>query len=100
MDKHNDIVFSEVITMGKYPIDISDEDNAKLKYPFLPASQYESVHHYPDGPTVLIRRSKEPLTKEAIAVMVEINQRIAGRRILKEQEEAAANLAVQLASKK
>lgn len=72
--------------MVKYPIDITDKENASLKYPFLPTEQYESVHRLPDGPLILIRRSEEKLTKEDIVHMVSINRQIAAHRILNEQE--------------
>jgi hypothetical protein len=74
--------------MGNYPINISEEENSKLKYPFLPNDRYESVHHLPDGPTILIRSSEEKLTKADIARMVEINCQIAARRILNKQKDA------------
>jgi hypothetical protein len=72
--------------MGNYPIDISEEENAKLKYPFLPTNQYETVNHMPDGPTILIRLSEEKLTEAVIANMVEINCQIAARQMLEEQK--------------
>jgi|WetSurMetagenome_2_1015567.scaffolds.fasta_scaffold2109396_1 hypothetical protein len=72
--------------MGKYPVDISEEDNKKLKYPFLPKEQYTSIHHYPDGPTIMIRGSADKIPKENIARMVQINRDIAARRLLAGQE--------------
>lgn len=74
--------------MEKLPVNIAEEDNAKLKYPFLHAEQYESVHKLTDSPLILIRRSEEKLTKTDIARMAEINRQIAARRILKEQGKA------------
>jgi hypothetical protein len=72
--------------MGNYPIDISEEENTKLKYPFLPTNQYETVNHMPDGSTILIRRSEEKLTEAVIAHMIEINYQIAARQILDGQK--------------
>jgi hypothetical protein len=71
--------------MGKYPIEISEEDNAKLKYPFLPKEQYSSIHYFPDGPIVMIRGDVNRIPKECIAEAVRINEEIAISRILAEQ---------------
>ena len=72
--------------MGKYPADITDEENMMLKFPFLQTEQYESVSLLPDGPLVLIRKSQEELTNEDIARMVEINREIAARNMLKKRD--------------
>lgn len=74
--------------MGKYPIDISDEENAKLKYPFLPTEQYDSIHRFPDGPIVMIRGKVENIPKSCIDQAIRINQEIAAARILAEREAA------------
>ena len=29
--------------MGKYPVDITDEENAKMKYPFKPTKEYAKI---------------------------------------------------------
>ena len=63
--------------MGKYPADLTEEENAKLKHPFLPLDQYDEVYHSPTGATILILHSKNKITKAEIARMVEINQEIA-----------------------
>ena len=62
-----------------YPVNITDEDNTKLKYPFLQQEQYESVHRLADKPLILIRRSGIELTKQEIAAMAGINRKIAER---------------------
>lgn len=72
--------------MGKYPVDICDEENGKLKFPFLEKEQYKSINSSPDGPVILIRRSREKLTASDIKRMAEINRDIAARRILSEQK--------------
>jgi hypothetical protein len=77
--------------MGKYPIDISEEDNAKLKYPFLPTKQYDSVHRLPDGPIIMFRGKPENIPKKCLEEAYRINQKIAARRILAEQDAAARN---------
>ncbi|MFT8888954.1 MAG: hypothetical protein ABF904_09075 [Ethanoligenens sp.] len=72
--------------MGKYPIDISDEDNANLKYPFLPKEKYDYIKHYPDGPTIMIRGNIHNIPKYCIEELVKINRDIMAARILDEQE--------------
>ncbi len=72
--------------MGKYPIDITDEENAKLAHPFLPTEEYYSVTHYPGGPTICIRNDPHDIPKECLAEAVRINQEIARERILAEME--------------
>lgn len=81
------------MNMGKYPIDISDEDNAKLAVPFLPTERYYSVHHYPHGPTVMIEGDPKKIPKSCLAEAVRINQEIAMDRILSEQEAVKAKAA-------
>lgn len=76
--------------MGKYPAYITEEENSKLKYPFLPVGQYDEIHHLSDGPTILIRYSKENFSKSDIAHIVKINRNIAERRILNEKEKASS----------
>ncbi|HEX3026389.1 MAG TPA: hypothetical protein VHR42_04075 [Clostridia bacterium] len=71
--------------MGKYPIEISEERNAKLKYPFLPTEQYDKVIHNPGGSTILIRYSDKRLTKEDVQRMIEINEKIAYRVAMEKQ---------------
>lgn len=71
--------------MGKYPVDITDEENAKLKHPFLPTERYYSVHRYPDGPTIIIRNDPKNIPKACIDQAVRINQEIAAKRILANQ---------------
>ena len=65
--------------MGRYPIDISEEENAKLKYPFLPAEEYESIYRSPEGTVIMLRKSDHPIPKDVIDRMVRINQEIARR---------------------
>lgn len=72
--------------MGKYPVDICDEENGKLKFPFLEKEQYKSINSSPDGQVILIRCSREKLTASDIKRMAEINRDIAARRILSEQK--------------
>lgn len=57
-----------------YPAGLTEEQNAKLKYPFLPLDQYDEVCRCPHGTTLLIRLSEDKITKEDIARMVKINQ--------------------------
>ena len=68
--------------MGKYPVEISEEDNAKMKHPFLPTEQYAEVCKDPSGATVLIRYSDRKITKAEIAHMVEINQQVYMRELM------------------
>lgn len=72
--------------MGKYPVNISEEDNSKLKYPFLAEDEYESIYNSPDGTIIIIRHSNERLTQSDIERMVEINRDIAVRRIFSKQK--------------
>lgn len=72
--------------MGKYPIDITDEENAKLKHPFLPVEKYYSVSCYPDGSTIIVRNDPKKIPKACIDQAVKINQEIAAKRILAEQD--------------
>lgn len=71
--------------MGKYPVNIHEEDNKKLKYPFLLENSYTSIVRSPEGPVILLRRSKEKLTKSDITKMIEINRGILSRRVFSEQ---------------
>lgn len=73
--------------MEKYPANITEKENAKLKYPFLPTQQYDKINVLPDGPVVLIRFSKDKkLTKTDIVHMAKINRSIMAHRIIKEQD--------------
>ncbi|CDZ24139.1 hypothetical protein CCDG5_1022 [[Clostridium] cellulosi] len=65
--------------MNDYPLDISEEENAGLKHPFLKAALYDSVKEFQDGPKILIRKSDERLTKKQIRTMIDINRQIAAR---------------------
>lgn len=76
--------------MGKYPVDITDEENAKLKYPFKPTEEYDDVIHCPDGPTIMFTGKVENIPKKNLIEMVRINQKVAARKILEEQDKAAA----------
>lgn len=69
-----------------YPVDITDEENTKLKYPFLQKEQYESVHRLADKPLILIRKSETELTKSDIAAMAGINRKIAEHEALKKRK--------------
>lgn len=75
-----------MIHMGKYPVDITDEENARLKHPFLPTERYYSVHRYPNGPTIIICNDPKNISKARIDQAVRINQEIAAKRILMEQD--------------
>jgi hypothetical protein len=81
-DNQRYIRFNEVVFMGKYPVEISEEDNAKMKHPFLPTEQYDKVIKTPRGATVLIRYSDKKITKAEIAHMVEINQQVYTRELM------------------
>lgn len=72
--------------MGKFPVMISEEENEKLAHPFLPYEQYESIHSYSDGATVIVKRSGEKLLQSDIALMVRLNRDIAARRLFNENE--------------
>lgn len=72
--------------MGKYPIDITDEENAKLKYPFRPTEEYDWINHIPGGPTVTITGKVENIPKSCIAQMIQINKEIYLQRLLEEMD--------------
>jgi len=64
--------------MAKYPVDITDEENAKLKYPFLPIDQYTKI--YKSGNATISIRHTRPLTDCEIEHMVQINRQILARQ--------------------
>lgn len=72
--------------MNDYPLDISVEENAKLKYSFLKAVLYDSVQDIKDGPKILIRKSDEKLTRKQLRTMININRQIAARSHLNEAQ--------------
>lgn len=65
--------------MNDYPLNISDEENAELRYPFLKTADYILVKDFQGGQKILIRKSGERLTQKQIRTMIDINRQIAAR---------------------
>jgi hypothetical protein len=67
----------------EYPVCISEEDNRRMKYPFLKACDYDKSICC-DGSMILIRKSGECISDEILNEIERINRVIAARTAFKE----------------